>query len=132
MAVDTLPKWQLWVHRFAEDEIKRFKRLRPDLVRKMTDEFKQMSLLDDPRHFHHVKALCGAAKGWYRLALYEENFRIVFRLLRLEDGKFIEVWPEDKIAEAEELNCQGIQITRAAPRGYAYDNDLYDRLKRVK
>lgn len=115
-----LAKWDLRVHLLAEKEILFLKEHHPEILKTLLTEFKLLAQLEDPRRHPNVKPMFDVVEGWYRLALYQHNYRVVFRLLsrRVRDEKWLEVWEKDSVEAMGEFI---IEITRAGYRHVAYD-----------
>ncbi|APU89062.1 hypothetical protein Rctr85_035 [Virus Rctr85] len=122
--------WDLVVHEKAEGDIMWLKAHRPEVLRALISEMKRLAVMRDPRKHKHVQPMRGYAQGWYRLALYKYNFRVVFRLLHSKDSDafYAEIWPHENVPEHGEL---ALEVIRAAFRSIVYDSRLRLRDDRV-
>lgn len=124
-------KWDLRVHVMAEPEILTLKKFFPHILKTLVDQFQLLATLEDPRRHQNVKNMSGNAEGWYRLALYDHNYRVIFRLLYRPtlDDKWMEVWEKDTVEARGQFI---IEITRVGHRSKVYEeNTLFLRKKDV-
>lgn len=128
--VAVLPdRWELWVNNAAHKEVLEIRDNCPSLWARLLSEMSRLATMHDPRDGRNVKPLRYDAKGWYRLAIYDRQYRIVFRLLVDVGNGLFELHPGERIPPRSDQ--QGIEITRVSHREDVYDNELRLRRRRI-
>lgn len=121
-----MARWEVVVHDLALGEVQWLKRRNPAAFNDVIEGFKRLAKSRDPRRCPNVKEIVHDAQGWFRLAIYEHNIRVVFRLMQEIEGEYVEILgfqPLDKDADNSY-----IEITRLAHRGEVYGRELKKRL----
>jgi hypothetical protein len=110
-------KWEICVHPHTKRDLEWLKKENPAALAEIKASMRELEAMDDPRRHPHVKKIERDCPGWYRLACYQTNVRVLFRLLQRDHKGVREIHPGDAILDSD-LNA--VQITKAGERRNFY------------